>query len=130
MSWGGGQTGRPSCFGVSIAPPPLLKARLWLPARWDAGAPSGISLPPEYPNRSLVLSSLQTFKELGVSMARFCQPPAPTSSLRPASDARLPPQVLEEVRSPAGPLLHLAQPFHSSVSRGKLEAFIQQFTQP
>ncbi|XP_069657338.1 glycerol-3-phosphate acyltransferase 2, mitochondrial-like isoform X1 [Haliaeetus albicilla] len=57
----------------------------------------------EYPDRSLALSSLQTFKELGV---------------------------LEEVRSPTGPLLHLAQPFHSSMSRGKLEAFIQQFTQP
>ncbi|KAM9252495.1 LOW QUALITY PROTEIN: glycerol-3-phosphate acyltransferase 2, mitochondrial-like [Cariama cristata] len=57
----------------------------------------------EYPKRSLALSSLQTFKELGV---------------------------LEEVRSPAGPLLQLAQPFHSSASRGKLEAFIQQFTQP
>ncbi|KAM6232088.1 LOW QUALITY PROTEIN: glycerol-3-phosphate acyltransferase 2, mitochondrial-like [Spheniscus humboldti] len=57
----------------------------------------------EYPNRSLVLSSLQTFKEMGV---------------------------LEEVRTPAGPLLHLAQPFRSSASRGKLEAFIQQFTQP
>ncbi|CAM9758197.1 unnamed protein product [Bubo scandiacus] len=57
----------------------------------------------EYPNRSLALSSLQTFKEMGV---------------------------LEEVQTPAGPLLHLAQPFHSSVSRGKLEAFIQQFTQP
>ncbi|XP_050766052.1 glycerol-3-phosphate acyltransferase 2, mitochondrial [Gymnogyps californianus] len=57
----------------------------------------------EYPNRSLALSSLQTFKEMGV---------------------------LEEVRSPAGPLLHLAQPFRSSTSREKLEAFIQQFTQP
>ncbi|XP_074664180.1 glycerol-3-phosphate acyltransferase 2, mitochondrial-like [Strix aluco] len=57
----------------------------------------------KYPNRSLALSSLQTFKEMGV---------------------------LEEVQTPAGPLLHLAQPFHSSVSRGKLEAFIQQFTQP
>ncbi|XP_076220250.1 glycerol-3-phosphate acyltransferase 2, mitochondrial-like, partial [Aptenodytes patagonicus] len=57
----------------------------------------------EHPNRSLALSSLQTFKEMGV---------------------------LEEVRTPAGPLLHLAQPFRSSASRGKLEAFIQQFTQP
>lgn len=58
-------------------PPPPLKARLWLPARWDADAPSGISLPAEYPNRSLALSSLQTFKELGVSMARLCQPRPP-----------------------------------------------------
>uniref|UniRef100_A0A8D0KVW4 Glycerol-3-phosphate acyltransferase 2, mitochondrial n=1 Tax=Strix occidentalis caurina TaxID=311401 RepID=A0A8D0KVW4_STROC len=52
-----------------------------------------------------------------------CPPP-------PLGDPPLPPQVLEEVQTPAGPLLHLAQPFHSSVSRGKLEAFIQQFTQP
>ncbi|XP_059690803.1 glycerol-3-phosphate acyltransferase 2, mitochondrial [Gavia stellata] len=57
----------------------------------------------EFPNRSVALSSLQTFKEMGV---------------------------LEEVRTPAGPLLHLAQPFRSSASQGKLEAFIQQFTQP
>ncbi|XP_026722757.1 glycerol-3-phosphate acyltransferase 2, mitochondrial [Athene cunicularia] len=57
----------------------------------------------EYPNRSLALSSLQAFKEMGV---------------------------LEEVQTPAGPLLHLAQPFHSSVNRGKLEAFIQQFLEP
>ncbi|KAM7080756.1 LOW QUALITY PROTEIN: glycerol-3-phosphate acyltransferase 2, mitochondrial-like [Ciconia maguari] len=56
-----------------------------------------------YPNRSLALSSLQTFKEMGV---------------------------LEEVQTPAGPLLHLAQPFRSSASRGKLEAFIRQFAQP
>ncbi|KAM9266277.1 LOW QUALITY PROTEIN: glycerol-3-phosphate acyltransferase 2, mitochondrial-like [Morus bassanus] len=57
----------------------------------------------EYPNRSLALSSLQTFKEMGV---------------------------LEEVRTPAGPLLHLAQPFRSSASRKKLETFIQRFTLP
>ncbi|XP_075592730.1 glycerol-3-phosphate acyltransferase 2, mitochondrial-like isoform X3 [Balearica regulorum gibbericeps] len=57
----------------------------------------------EQPNRSLALSSLQTFKEMGV---------------------------LEEVRTPAGPLLHLAQPFRSGASRRKLEAFIQQFAQP
>ncbi|XP_075379525.1 glycerol-3-phosphate acyltransferase 2, mitochondrial-like [Mycteria americana] len=56
-----------------------------------------------YPNRSLALSSLQTFKEMGV---------------------------LEEVQTPAGPLLQLAQPFRSSASRGKLEAFIRQFAQP
>ncbi|KAM6331318.1 LOW QUALITY PROTEIN: glycerol-3-phosphate acyltransferase 2, mitochondrial-like [Alca torda] len=56
----------------------------------------------EHPDRSLALSSLQTFKEMGV---------------------------LEEVWTPAGPLLCLAQPFQSSDSRGKLEAFIQQFTQ-
>ncbi|XP_009474638.1 PREDICTED: glycerol-3-phosphate acyltransferase 2, mitochondrial [Nipponia nippon] len=57
----------------------------------------------EPPNRSLALSSLQTFKEMGV---------------------------LEEVRTPAGPLLHLAQPFRSRASQEKLEAFIQQFTKP
>ncbi|XP_074419757.1 glycerol-3-phosphate acyltransferase 2, mitochondrial-like isoform X3 [Larus michahellis] len=57
----------------------------------------------EHPDRSLALSSLQTFKEMGV---------------------------LEEVWTPAGPLLRLAQPFQSSASRGKLEAFIQQFTWP
>ncbi|XP_074020203.1 glycerol-3-phosphate acyltransferase 2, mitochondrial-like [Numenius arquata] len=56
--------------------------------------------PFEHPDRSLALSSLQTFKEMGV---------------------------LEEVRTPTGTLLHLAQPFHSSASRGKLQAFIQQF---
>ncbi|XP_057255092.1 glycerol-3-phosphate acyltransferase 2, mitochondrial [Pezoporus wallicus] len=57
----------------------------------------------ELPNRSLALSSLQTFKEMGV---------------------------LEEVRGPPGPLLHLAQPFRSSTNRERLEAFIQQFIQP
>ncbi|KAM6113268.1 glycerol-3-phosphate acyltransferase 2, mitochondrial-like [Phoenicopterus ruber ruber] len=56
-----------------------------------------------FENATLALSSLQTFKEMGV---------------------------LEEVRSPAGTLLHLARPFRSAASRGKLEAFIQQFTQP
>ncbi|XP_055676334.1 glycerol-3-phosphate acyltransferase 2, mitochondrial [Falco peregrinus] len=57
----------------------------------------------EHLDRSLALSSLQTFKEMGV---------------------------LEAVRSPPGPLLHLAQPFRSSTSRAKLGAFIQQFIQP
>ncbi|KAM6040576.1 glycerol-3-phosphate acyltransferase 2, mitochondrial-like isoform 2-T4 [Chlamydotis macqueenii] len=57
----------------------------------------------EYPTASLALSCLQSFKEMGV---------------------------LEEVRTPAGPLLHLAQPFRSRAGRGKLETFIQQFTQP
>ncbi|XP_030365867.1 glycerol-3-phosphate acyltransferase 2, mitochondrial isoform X7 [Strigops habroptila] len=57
----------------------------------------------ELPNGSLALSSLQTFKEMGV---------------------------LEEVGGPPGPLLHLAQPFRSSASRERLEAFIQQFIQP
>ncbi|XP_075030721.1 glycerol-3-phosphate acyltransferase 2, mitochondrial-like [Calonectris borealis] len=57
----------------------------------------------EYPNRSLALSSLQTFKKMGV---------------------------LEEEQTPAGPLLHLSQPFRSSTNREKLEAFIRQFTQP
>ncbi|XP_050571679.1 glycerol-3-phosphate acyltransferase 2, mitochondrial [Cygnus atratus] len=57
----------------------------------------------ERPTRSLALSTLRTFKEMGV---------------------------LEEAPSPAGPLLHLAQPFRSSEGRGKLRAFIQQFVQP
>uniref|UniRef100_A0A8B9F5D3 Glycerol-3-phosphate acyltransferase 2, mitochondrial n=1 Tax=Amazona collaria TaxID=241587 RepID=A0A8B9F5D3_9PSIT len=56
----------------------------------------------ELPNRSLALSSLQTFKEIGV---------------------------LEEVGGPPGPLLRLAQPFHSSANRERLEAFIRQFIQ-
>ncbi|KAM6395696.1 LOW QUALITY PROTEIN: glycerol-3-phosphate acyltransferase 2, mitochondrial-like [Rhynochetos jubatus] len=54
------------------------------------------------PAPSLALSSLHTFKEMGV---------------------------LEEVRTPAGPLLQLAQPFRSGTSREKLGAFIQQFAQ-
>ncbi|NXH20623.1 GPAT2 acyltransferase, partial [Bucco capensis] len=60
----------------------------------------GLSLP--FWDRSLALSSLQTFKVMGV---------------------------LEEMRTPAGSLLQLTQPFQSSASREKLEAFIQQFTQ-
>ncbi|KAM4644875.1 LOW QUALITY PROTEIN: glycerol-3-phosphate acyltransferase 2, mitochondrial [Amazona ochrocephala] len=56
----------------------------------------------ELPNRSLALSSLQTFKEMGV---------------------------LEEVGGPPGPLLRLAQPFRSSANRERLEAFIRQFIQ-
>ncbi|XP_068776650.1 glycerol-3-phosphate acyltransferase 2, mitochondrial isoform X3 [Struthio camelus] len=56
----------------------------------------------EWANRSLALSSLQTFKELGV---------------------------LKEVTSPAGPLLRLGEPFRSRENREKLEAFIQQFTE-
>nr|XP_047910147.1 glycerol-3-phosphate acyltransferase 2, mitochondrial isoform X3 [Anser cygnoides] len=57
----------------------------------------------ERPTWSLALSTLRTFKEMGV---------------------------LEEAPSPAGPLLHLARPFRSSEGRGKLRAFIQQFVQP
>ncbi|XP_064328900.1 glycerol-3-phosphate acyltransferase 2, mitochondrial-like isoform X1 [Phalacrocorax carbo] len=57
----------------------------------------------EHPSRSVALSSLQTFKEMGV---------------------------LEEVQTPAGPLLHLGQPFQSSESRKKLETFIQRFALP
>ncbi|KAM9516681.1 LOW QUALITY PROTEIN: glycerol-3-phosphate acyltransferase 2, mitochondrial [Guaruba guarouba] len=56
----------------------------------------------ELPTRSLALSSLQTFKEMGV---------------------------LEEVGGPPGPLLHLTQPFRSSANRERLAAFIQQFIQ-
>ncbi|KAM9175040.1 glycerol-3-phosphate acyltransferase 2, mitochondrial [Mergus octosetaceus] len=57
----------------------------------------------ERPTQSLALSTLRTFKEMGV---------------------------LEEAPSPAGPLLHLTEPFRSSEGRGKLRAFIQQFVQP
>ncbi|XP_054145155.1 glycerol-3-phosphate acyltransferase 2, mitochondrial [Melozone crissalis] len=55
-----------------------------------------------YPDRSLALSSLQSFKDMGV---------------------------LEELQTPAGPALQLSQPFQSASSREKLAAFIQQFTQ-
>ncbi|XP_051496729.1 glycerol-3-phosphate acyltransferase 2, mitochondrial [Apus apus] len=54
------------------------------------------------PSRSLALSSLQTFKEMGV---------------------------LEEVQTPTGPQLQLTQPFLTATNREKLEAFIHQFTQ-
>ncbi|XP_074415032.1 uncharacterized protein LOC102074378 isoform X2 [Zonotrichia albicollis] len=55
-----------------------------------------------YPDRSLALSSLQSFKDMGV---------------------------LEELQTPTGPALQLSQPFQSASSREKLAAFIQQFTQ-
>ncbi|XP_010001011.1 PREDICTED: glycerol-3-phosphate acyltransferase 2, mitochondrial [Chaetura pelagica] len=54
------------------------------------------------PSRSLALSSLQTFREMGV---------------------------LEEVQTPTGPQLQLPQPFLTATNREKLEAFIHQFTQ-
>nr|XP_009680574.1 PREDICTED: LOW QUALITY PROTEIN: glycerol-3-phosphate acyltransferase 2, mitochondrial [Struthio camelus australis] len=81
----------------------------------------------EWANRSLALSSLQTFKELGVSAAGLCQPRSCLAL--PRRDAPLPPQVLKEVTSPAGPLLRLGEPFRSRENREKLEAFIQQFTE-
>ncbi|XP_071584995.1 glycerol-3-phosphate acyltransferase 2, mitochondrial-like [Heliangelus exortis] len=56
----------------------------------------------DLPSRTLALSSLQTFKEMGV---------------------------LEEVQPPPCPLLHLSPQFQSSANREKLEAFIQQFIQ-
>ncbi|XP_027564123.1 glycerol-3-phosphate acyltransferase 2, mitochondrial-like, partial [Neopelma chrysocephalum] len=55
-----------------------------------------------YPDRSLALSSLQSFKDMGV---------------------------LEELQTPTGPLLQLSQPFQSASNREKLRAFIHQFTQ-
>ncbi|KAL9823461.1 glycerol-3-phosphate acyltransferase 2, mitochondrial-like isoform 2-T2 [Geothlypis trichas] len=55
-----------------------------------------------YPDRSLALSSLQSFKDMGV---------------------------LEELQTPTGPALQLSQPFQSASKREKLAAFIQQFTQ-
>ncbi|XP_052558250.1 glycerol-3-phosphate acyltransferase 2, mitochondrial isoform X4 [Tympanuchus pallidicinctus] len=53
-------------------------------------------------SRSLVLSTLQSFKNIGV---------------------------LKETQSPLGPLLHLVQPFSSSEGQGKLRAFLEQFMQ-
>ncbi|XP_039242312.1 glycerol-3-phosphate acyltransferase 2, mitochondrial-like isoform X3 [Pipra filicauda] len=55
-----------------------------------------------YLDRSLALSSLQSFKDMGV---------------------------LEELQTPTGPLLQLSQPFQSASNREKLRAFIHQFTQ-
>ncbi|XP_041334871.1 glycerol-3-phosphate acyltransferase 2, mitochondrial isoform X2 [Pyrgilauda ruficollis] len=55
-----------------------------------------------YPDRSLALSSLQSFKDMGV---------------------------LEELQTPTGPALQLSQPFQSASNREKLAAFIHQFTQ-
>ncbi|XP_041280680.1 glycerol-3-phosphate acyltransferase 2, mitochondrial [Onychostruthus taczanowskii] len=55
-----------------------------------------------YPDRSLALSSLQSFKDMGV---------------------------LEEMQTPTGPALQLSQPFQSASNREKLAAFIHQFTQ-
>ncbi|XP_005057983.1 PREDICTED: glycerol-3-phosphate acyltransferase 2, mitochondrial isoform X2 [Ficedula albicollis] len=55
-----------------------------------------------YPDRSLALSSLRSFKDMGV---------------------------LEELQTPTGPLLLLSQPFQSASNREKLGAFIHQFTQ-
>ncbi|XP_031452908.1 glycerol-3-phosphate acyltransferase 2, mitochondrial isoform X1 [Phasianus colchicus] len=56
----------------------------------------------ECPMWSLVLSTLQSFKNIGV---------------------------LKEMPSPLGPLLHLVQPFSSSEGWGKLRAFLEQFMQ-
>lgn len=56
----------------------------------------------EHPMWSLVLSTLQSFKNIGV---------------------------LKERPSPSGPLLHLTQPFCSSEGRRKLRAFLEQFMQ-
>eukprot|EP00075_Anas_platyrhynchos_P010174 XP_027299427.1 glycerol-3-phosphate acyltransferase 2, mitochondrial isoform X4 [Anas platyrhynchos] len=81
----------------------------------------------ERPTQSLALSTLRTFKEMGVSTAGLCPRPHPQ---QPRCDPPVPPQVLEEAPSPAGPLLHLTEPFCSSEGRGKLRAFIQQFVQP
>ncbi|XP_071435163.1 glycerol-3-phosphate acyltransferase 2, mitochondrial-like isoform X2 [Pithys albifrons albifrons] len=53
-----------------------------------------------YPDRSLALSSLQSFKDMGV---------------------------LEELQTPTGRLLQLSQPFQSAPNQEKLRAFIQQF---
>ncbi|XP_053856477.1 glycerol-3-phosphate acyltransferase 2, mitochondrial [Vidua macroura] len=55
-----------------------------------------------YPDRSLALSSMQSFKDMGV---------------------------LEELQTPTGPALQLSQAFQSASNREKLAAFIHQFTQ-
>lgn len=92
------------------------------------GGSLGISLPTGYPDRSLALSCLQSFKDMGVSTA----PPPPQTfccPLCPLLSSPCPPQVLEELQSPSGALLQLSQPFQSASSREKLGAFIQQFTQ-
>ncbi|OXB73878.1 UNVERIFIED_CONTAM: hypothetical protein H355_005707, partial [Colinus virginianus] len=75
-------------------------AGLWVEKGW--GTPLGISVVTECPMWSLALSTLQSFKNIGV---------------------------LEETSSPLGPLLHLAQPFCSSEGLGKLRAFLEQFLQ-
>lgn len=87
----------------------------------------GIYLFPEHPMWSLVLSTLQSFKNIGVSVGGGGSVPIPISSL--AVDTPIPPQVLKERPSPSGPLLHLTQPFCSSEGRRKLRAFLEQFMQ-
>ncbi|XP_048784195.1 glycerol-3-phosphate acyltransferase 2, mitochondrial isoform X2 [Lagopus muta] len=82
---------------------PPTPAGLWVEQGW--GAPLRMSVFPECPTRtprSLVLSTLQSFKNIGV---------------------------LKETQSPLGPLLHLVQPFSSSEGQGKLRAFLEQFMQ-
>ncbi|XP_072213049.1 glycerol-3-phosphate acyltransferase 2, mitochondrial-like isoform X3 [Excalfactoria chinensis] len=66
------------------------------------GAALGTSLFPERPMWSLALSTLQSFKNIGV---------------------------LKERPSPSGPLLQLVQPFCSSEGREKLRDFLEQFMQ-
>ncbi|NXX21078.1 GPAT2 acyltransferase, partial [Podargus strigoides] len=89
---------------------------------------------PGPPTITLALSSLQTFKEMGVSVAGLHRAPPLCAMCPPTLCCVSPPslslQVLEEVRTPTGPLLHLTQPFCSSEARSRLAAFIQQFTRP
>uniref|UniRef100_A0A8C0HEW3 Glycerol-3-phosphate acyltransferase 2, mitochondrial n=1 Tax=Chelonoidis abingdonii TaxID=106734 RepID=A0A8C0HEW3_CHEAB len=59
------------------------------------------SLFPECANRSLALSSIRTFKELGV---------------------------LKEQPGPAGPILHLSETFSTKENQERLEKFMGQFT--
>lgn len=47
----------------------------------------------------------------------------------PPGDTRVPAQVLEELRGPAGPQLQLTQPFRSTAARAELETFVRQFLQ-
>lgn len=97
------------------------------PPRGAAGAPVGVSLPTEPPSRSAALSALQTFKDMGVSVTGVSRPRNP--GCVPPGDTRVPTQVLEELRGPAGPQLQLTQPFRSTAARAELETFVRQFLQ-
>lgn len=106
---------------------PPTPAGLWVEQGW--GAPLRMSVFPECSTRttrSLVLSTLQSFKNIGVSVGGGALPPPPSAVL-PVTPPT--PQVLKETQSPLGPLLHLVQPFSSSEGQGKLRAFLEQFMQ-
>lgn len=119
----GGQGGRWGC--------PCCSPRATRPGGGGCSCSPEASVPAEPPSRTLALSSLQTFKALGVSTARTYHPSAPQAIPPPTpGDAPVPPQVLEETQTPSGALLQLSQPFQSASAQSQLEAFIQQFHQP